>query len=248
MGSGGYGGQQGGGGGGWSGGGSKRERVRLSERPLAGRVLEWKGQYGWIQPLVLIKHPQVDKHRGRIYIHNSDIKGKWRALKVGSIVGFLLYDDGDGLGAEKCEARKVLRVTMTKAEAQAILGENGEGIKAVEEKHSVVMRAYQWSLPDGSDGEMPFIMMEVWGTQKSAAGCVTELSGKEKDRAIKLLVPESRCWNVDLSKLSEVGAQVELSQGMAIVDPMPCRSLSVQGTSDQVDKALRLVIAQTSDS
>ena len=77
---------------------SKRERI--SEEPITGNVVEWKGKYGWIQPSTTIDHEKAHKREGKIFVSISDLLGA-DALEVDSIVQFHLYVDDSGLGAEE---------------------------------------------------------------------------------------------------------------------------------------------------
>lgn len=82
---------------------STRERV-LSAR-VTGRLMRWRGSWGFIQPSATIDHPAAEKHRGQVYLHQSDIHNG-ATLKEGTQVNFFLYADKDGLGAEHCMASK----------------------------------------------------------------------------------------------------------------------------------------------
>jgi len=66
-----------------------------------GEFLVMLGHYGWILALDDIEHPDVNKNGGRIYIQRRDLLGQWNP-KEGDIVGFYLYADQQGLGAEAC--------------------------------------------------------------------------------------------------------------------------------------------------
>eukprot|EP00397_Hematodinium_sp_SG-2012_P042411 GEMP01046907.1.p1 GENE.GEMP01046907.1~~GEMP01046907.1.p1 ORF type:complete len:150 (+),score=23.25 GEMP01046907.1:60-452(+) len=108
------------------------DRVRLSDQLIAGRVVQWKGSYGWIEPIVTIEHPEVNRHKGRIFVHADDIRGKWK-LKVGSIVEFFLYLDSEGLGASEVVSRQVVRLTIPTQEAKMFFGEDGERVSTFED-------------------------------------------------------------------------------------------------------------------
>lgn len=104
-------------------------------------------------------------------------------------------------------------------------------------------------MPDGDDdADLPFLMLEIWGSAKTAARCATELAGQQKQRSTRVLVPESRCWKLDMPKITEHGASAELSTGLLIMEPMACRALQVEGTSEQMRKALACLITQISPS
>eukprot|EP00913_Durusdinium_trenchii_P011462 g10762.t1 len=98
-----------------------RSRSKRKRSPVVGKVVEWKKTHGWIEPECSIEHPDIGKHQGHIFVHGEDIVPKWRGLVAGSMVEFILYLDGHGLGAEECIARKVLRVTLAWKHAQETL-------------------------------------------------------------------------------------------------------------------------------
>jgi len=80
-------------------------RTSVLDEPIAGTVLEWKGNYGWIKPFEPVDHPLAGKHRGRIYIHEQDLDVEG-GLTPGSICEFLVFSDASGLGAEECVVKK----------------------------------------------------------------------------------------------------------------------------------------------
>mmetsp|Transcript_28381 Transcript_28381/g.90323 ORF Transcript_28381/g.90323 Transcript_28381/m.90323 type:complete len:456 (-) Transcript_28381:370-1737(-) len=77
---------------------TKGMRARVSDVPVAGLVTSWKGSYGWIEPLELVKHPLFN---GKIFLHINDV-ASGEAPEIGAQVAFLVYSDPDGLGAEHC--------------------------------------------------------------------------------------------------------------------------------------------------
>mmetsp|Transcript_84803 Transcript_84803/g.229817 ORF Transcript_84803/g.229817 Transcript_84803/m.229817 type:complete len:160 (-) Transcript_84803:112-591(-) len=76
-------------------------RQRITEAPVTGEVVEWKGKYGWIQPTVAIEHEQASKREGKIYVSMSDLVGVTE-LSPGSLAQFHVFVDSSGLGAEEC--------------------------------------------------------------------------------------------------------------------------------------------------
>lgn len=79
----------------------KRARSRISEERILGEVKKWCGTYGWIRPSHPIQHTAAPKHVGDVFVHESDVVGP--KLEEGTAVNFLVYIDGDGLGAEQCK-------------------------------------------------------------------------------------------------------------------------------------------------
>jgi len=81
-----------------------------------GQVLMMLGHYGWILPIEDIDHPNSAQTDGKIYIHKRDI-ADGAQLAEGDIVGFYLYSDDQGLGAE--EARCLEKATAKTFNASA---------------------------------------------------------------------------------------------------------------------------------
>uniref|UniRef100_A0A7S2QGQ7 Uncharacterized protein n=1 Tax=Zooxanthella nutricula TaxID=1333877 RepID=A0A7S2QGQ7_9DINO len=77
-------------------------RTRITEEPVTGEVLEWKGKYGWIQPTVPVEHELAQRREGKIYVSMSDLVGGVEELTVGSLCQFHVFTDPSGLGAEEC--------------------------------------------------------------------------------------------------------------------------------------------------
>jgi len=81
--------------------GHKLPRERITETPVTGSVVEWKGKYGWLQPSVPIEHEKAQRHEGRVFVSSSDI-GDLPGLTVGNLCQFHVFADASGLGAEEC--------------------------------------------------------------------------------------------------------------------------------------------------
>mmetsp|Transcript_42171 Transcript_42171/g.78426 ORF Transcript_42171/g.78426 Transcript_42171/m.78426 type:complete len:173 (-) Transcript_42171:132-650(-) len=75
-------------------------RERISESPLIGEVLEWKGKYGWLKPQEPIEHAKAGRHGGKIFVSQADLVGV-QELTVGRLCQFQLFEDSSGLGAEE---------------------------------------------------------------------------------------------------------------------------------------------------
>uniref|UniRef100_A0A7S4RVU0 Uncharacterized protein n=1 Tax=Alexandrium monilatum TaxID=311494 RepID=A0A7S4RVU0_9DINO len=76
-------------------------RTHFSQEPMTGEVVEWKGKYGWIRPSTPVDHPDAGKHKGRLYIHQSDLLYV-DVLEEGMVCRFHVFSDVSGLGAEDC--------------------------------------------------------------------------------------------------------------------------------------------------
>jgi len=87
-----------GGGEGWKGQQKKEgDREMLHDEFLIGTIVAWKGKFGWIKPDDEIDHPEIEKHKGDLYLKQEDVEEEIEG--VGARVQFMLYSDGMGLGA-----------------------------------------------------------------------------------------------------------------------------------------------------
>jgi len=75
-------------------------RERITETPVIGEVLEWKGKYGWVQPSEPIEHEKAAKREGKIFVSQADLSGVTE-LTPGKLVQFHVFSDPSGLGAEE---------------------------------------------------------------------------------------------------------------------------------------------------
>lgn len=222
----------------------------LSDQLIAGRVVQWKGSYGWIEAIVAIEHSEINRHKGRIFVHAEDIRGKWK-LKVGSIVEFYLYLDSEGLGASEVVSRQVVRLTIPSQEAKTIFGVDGELVAAFEDKKCVTLRIFSWVLLDGTEGNLGFFLVEVWGRAECIVDACVEiaeaLGNEEFACSVDMLIPETRTWQLDMKLLRAHGSRAILSKELAIVDPMACHGVAIGGTSSEVKHALHALIEQICD-
>lgn len=231
-------------------------RMRLTTTPILGRVSEWKGNYGWLEPQCQIEHPDLVWHFGRIFIHAEDCYPKWKKLTTGSLVEFHLYYEEksgyrqSGLGAEDCVARKVLRLTVPWERAREAFGADGDEIPSFEERLRVSVRAYEWMNLDGSKSDLAFVLFELWGRPNAISAAVLKLSElpEEGTHSADMLVPESRLWKVDVPALQTCGSKVQLSPSLTISDPMPCRTLEITGGKEETSSTLQALIEQICDT
>merc|ERR1712039_1098208 len=79
----------------------KASREQVTTSPISGEVKRVRGLVSWIEPEDPLDHPEASKHRGRIYLHATDIDGE--APLEGAKVIFSVYHDDTGLGAENCQ-------------------------------------------------------------------------------------------------------------------------------------------------
>jgi len=227
-------------------------RKRLSDKLIAGRVIQWKGSYGWIEPLVAMEHSQASRHKGRIFVHGEDILGKW-TLKVGSIVEFYLYLDSQGLGADEVVSRQVVRLTIPSEDIKKMFGDEGELVVDFEDKHTVTLRIFNWVLFHGEEGNLGFFLVEVWGKTPNIIDSVVDLganlvqSSDEFECSVDMLVPESRTWSLDMKLLRAKGCRAILSNELTIVDPMYCHWITLKGSQNEVYQGLEALIEQICD-
>lgn len=103
----------------------KASRTRVLAKRVHGEVAKWRGKMGWIKPNEEIDHPEAEKHRRQIYIHEVDVQPGHR-LFVGAQVNFFVYVDDDGLGAEHCmlsqeqSASAIRRVMLSDKKPQTL--------------------------------------------------------------------------------------------------------------------------------
>jgi len=78
-----------------------KPRSRISNDRVRGQVRKWCGRYGWIEPSVPMAHAAAARHCGDVFVHANDVE-KGQTLAEGMEVDFIVYLDGNGLGAEQC--------------------------------------------------------------------------------------------------------------------------------------------------
>jgi len=80
--------------------GSGRPRSKIHPNRITGRIADWKGKFGWIQPDKPIAHPEAKMHKGQVYLSQMDVEAEISG--IGAHVSFFVYADGTGLGAMNC--------------------------------------------------------------------------------------------------------------------------------------------------
>mmetsp|Transcript_92034 Transcript_92034/g.260530 ORF Transcript_92034/g.260530 Transcript_92034/m.260530 type:complete len:236 (+) Transcript_92034:101-808(+) len=148
---------------GWEG-----PRRRLGQRRAVGILVDWQHRagksFGWVLPIHGLPEqlPAASSHGGDLYVHWDDIQDP----RLGSVVTFWPYVDKQGLGAEDCVSRSVLRfivpqrprraLTLPRIEANPCPMHLPTSIFYPElESKRVTMRKYLW--------DSPFIVYELWG-------------------------------------------------------------------------------------
>jgi len=74
-----------------------RPRTKILPQRVTGKITDWKGKFGWIQPDRPIQHPEAKFHKGLIYLSQMDVEAEISG--IGANVNFFVYSDGTGLGA-----------------------------------------------------------------------------------------------------------------------------------------------------
>eukprot|EP00437_Effrenium_voratum_P030496 CAMPEP_0181417138 /NCGR_PEP_ID=MMETSP1110-20121109/10886_1 /TAXON_ID=174948 /ORGANISM="Symbiodinium sp., Strain CCMP421" /LENGTH=451 /DNA_ID=CAMNT_0023540079 /DNA_START=1 /DNA_END=1355 /DNA_ORIENTATION=- len=72
-------------------------RKLVSTKRVHGSVIEWHGNFGWIQASQALDHPEAQRNQGRIFLSGEDVQEDLPG--VGAAVTFFLYQDPNGLGA-----------------------------------------------------------------------------------------------------------------------------------------------------
>lgn len=82
-------------------------RTTISTAPVQGKVVEWRGKFGFISPDEPLDIPELEdkkklgKRTGQIYCHAVDVEGEMPL--PGAVVIFFVYSDPTGIGAEMCQ-------------------------------------------------------------------------------------------------------------------------------------------------
>jgi len=93
-------------------------RTKVLPSRVTGKILDWKGTFGWIQADAPINHPAAQKRSGRIYLSQLDVEAE--IMGIGSRVSFFVYADNSGLGAMGCRpaASPVVATTIARMTPQ----------------------------------------------------------------------------------------------------------------------------------
>eukprot|EP00444_Apocalathium_aciculiferum_P009539 CAMPEP_0183387654 /NCGR_PEP_ID=MMETSP0370-20130417/3403_1 /TAXON_ID=268820 /ORGANISM="Peridinium aciculiferum, Strain PAER-2" /LENGTH=249 /DNA_ID=CAMNT_0025566325 /DNA_START=51 /DNA_END=800 /DNA_ORIENTATION=- len=221
------------------------QRTRVGEGRHMGLVVEWKGHMGWIKPLSNVQHEQASRHRGLIYLNPTDVPevdGRPGVMKLGKIVDFTVYSDDDGLGAEDCRGRSVLRMTVPHSEAKECLKDSpqwseyltdSEYYPAFEQGSGCLLRKYTWPLP--------FVLVELWGRDEelvSAAVSIAATGAPEGEAHLRLVVAAE-----DLDKVKAVlPADAEVSEKVVLSRPLPCHEVVLKASTDKCSEVARAIL------
>merc|ERR1719230_2325615 len=103
-------------------------KTKVVPQRCTGKVTEWKGAFGWIQPSTPIKHKDAAKNKGRIYLGQEDVEAELSG--VGASVSFFVYSDGKGLGAMNVRPAAAAAAPVQKSSAVEIAKQKMQQAKA----------------------------------------------------------------------------------------------------------------------
>eukprot|EP00401_Gymnodinium_catenatum_P030221 CAMPEP_0117506558 /NCGR_PEP_ID=MMETSP0784-20121206/25969_1 /TAXON_ID=39447 /ORGANISM="" /LENGTH=245 /DNA_ID=CAMNT_0005302033 /DNA_START=77 /DNA_END=812 /DNA_ORIENTATION=- len=159
----------------WSG-----SRRYVGQERAVGVLVDWQqragNSFGWITPLYGIPDnlPESIYHGGDIYVHWKDIQDP----RPGAVVTFRAYVDKQGLGAENCSGRPVLRFVVPKDSPKALtlpFKESNSCAKYLTsstfypelEERGVTLRKYLW--------DSPLQVYEMWGQPEDMMTAAEEI-------------------------------------------------------------------------
>lgn len=160
----------------WGGAGT---RQRLGNHAVAVLV-DWQDKgpksFGWLAPVFgLPEMPEAKYHGGDVYVSWQDIQDP----RPGAIYTFWPYTDKQGLGAEECILRSVVRfiaptaalskLKLPPAEMNPCTTYLSSSVfyPEVEEAHGVTLRKYLW--------DCPYTVFELWGQPQNVVSAAEAL-------------------------------------------------------------------------
>jgi len=167
-------------------------RRKIGEGRAVGVLVDWQDKgmrsHGWIAPLHGIPSglAEAKDHGGDIYIHWQDIQEP----RSGAIVTFSAYVDEQGLGAEDCRNRQVLRLVLPYPILEQLPLPDKEVNHCATylsasvfypdlEQDGVTLRRYIW---DGS-----LALLELWGEKEDIISCAEQI-GAFKHNEVEALI------------------------------------------------------------
>lgn len=206
---------EGSGGGGWKAAGSSwaaqpQPRQRLGIR-AAGILVDWQDKgpksFGWIAPVfgIPMHLPEAQSHGGDVYVSCQDIVNP----RVGSVLSFALYIDGQGLGAEEIVCRSVLRFVVPYDQHMALelpLVEVNLCASYLKssifypewEERGVTLRKYLW--------DQPLVVFELWGMPEDIANAAEAL-GVLSHPGVEVLTSRKMAKAIDPSLLRDISEE-----------------------------------------
>mmetsp|Transcript_56819 Transcript_56819/g.164595 ORF Transcript_56819/g.164595 Transcript_56819/m.164595 type:complete len:235 (+) Transcript_56819:83-787(+) len=145
-----------------------------------GVLVDWQHKsgrsFGWIAPIYGMPQglPQSSSHGGDVYVNHRDI----RDPRPGAVVTFVPYVDQQGLGAEGCAPRPVLRCCVPReSNSQLTLPHREEAPSGSYltssvffpelEERGVTLRKYTW--------DAPLTVFEFWGSPQDVVAAADEI-------------------------------------------------------------------------
>lgn len=219
---------------------SAENRKYVSETRATGVLIDWKQcggkSFGWIAPIHGIPEdlPESVYHGGDIYVHWKDIQEP----RPGAVVTFKLYQDKQGLGADGCISRNVLRFALPRESVKALTLPIVEANPCAKyltssvfypelEQKDVTLRKYLW--------DSPLVVYELWGELEAIITAAKEI-GLCAHTEAEALVSKNMVPNEPADNLREIPA-TELSN----VPPRFRVGLKLGGGAD-VDQRLRSLL------
>lgn len=155
-------------------------RKYVSEERATGVLIDWQHKggksFGWIAAIHGIPEdlPESVYHGGDIYVHWKDIQEP----RPGAVVTFKIYMDKQGLGADSCLSRTVLRFVVPRDSAKALTLPIVEANPCAKyltssvfypelEQKGVTLRKYLW--------DSPLVVYELWGELESIIAAAEEI-------------------------------------------------------------------------
>lgn len=98
---------------------TSKGRQLIFEHRVKATIQEWdqSSGCGWALPATRLAHPLAQRNQGRVFVQKADVQG---ALKVGSVVDFLVYIDRGRLGAADVKLPAPTAPKAPKAKAQPV--------------------------------------------------------------------------------------------------------------------------------
>ncbi|CAJ1330218.1 unnamed protein product [Effrenium voratum] len=183
-----------------------------SEGQGVGVLVEWQNKgfhsFGWLSPIHLPRDRDLRQslHGGDLYVHCNDIQEP----RLGAVYTFTLYNDYQGLGAQDCRARSVIRFAVPEqsmtclklpAEVKTVPNHLRHSLFYPElEERGVTLRRYLW--------DDPVKILELWGSPEAMIAAAEELGLLQLDELQVLLSPQiaRRQPKESLRQLSEEDA------------------------------------------
>lgn len=189
---------------GWGG-----PRQHIGQDRAVGVLVDWQHKagmsFGWIVPIHGLPKDmrETQHHGGDVYVHWRDIHDP----RPGTIVTFRAYVDKQGLGAEDCVSRRVLRFIVPKGRLKELTLPSVEANPCASylttsvfypelEERGVTLRKYLWK-----DSE--FDVYELWGNPQDIV-VVAEETGLLTHPEAEVLVSSSMARREQANCLREL--------------------------------------------